>query len=102
MNKLNRNITIVVIILIIVLLAGYLVWLRGRYLTPENSATQTVENVTPAPTIVATIQPTASASASATPKVSPTASSSATVKATVKPLATKIPAETASPSALVK
>lgn len=77
----NRNVTIVVIILIVVLLAGYLVWLRGRYSPPDEGALNTVE-VSPAPT--PTVEATPTVSASATP--------SASASATVSPRATSSPA----------
>lgn len=87
-NKLSRNVTIVVIILIIVLLAAYLVWLRGKYsaepiLSPSpNPTVQASPSLEPSPTV--------SASASATPVASPkeaTKSGSKTIK-TATPAAT--------------
>lgn len=92
-NALNRNVTIVVIILIIVLMAGYLVWLRGKYLTP-NSDTQTTEQASISPTV----QPTPTQTVVA----SPTASASATIKPSAKASPTKAPLKTASPSAKLK
>lgn len=71
---LNRNITILVIVLVIILIAGYLLWLRGKFPTSQtqlNSASlqQTVD---PTPTILPpTPTATAEASLSATPKLSP-------------------------------
>ncbi len=56
----SRNVSIVVVILVLVVIAGYLVWLRSRVeptVTPELEQTQ----VTPTP------EPTLTASPSATP-----------------------------------
>ena len=66
----SRNVTIVVIILILVVLAGYLVWIRSR-LTPTTQPIGEREVPTISPTV--TLSPTASPSAtpSATPRVSP-------------------------------
>ncbi len=50
----NRNVTIVVIILVLVVIAGYLVWLRSKYqptVTPQIE-TETV-GATPSPMITA-------------------------------------------------
>ncbi len=86
--QMNRNVTIVVIILTIVVIAGYLVWLRGRYiqeLAPKLDSNQTMESVavsspdpapslTPTPTATASARPsdgklkTASPSAKASPR----------------------------------
>ncbi len=77
----SRNVTIVVIILIVVLLAGYLVWLRGRYSAGDQENLNVVE-VTPTPTPSVEATPTASASATPT----------ATASATVSPRATSSPA----------
>lgn len=53
----NRNVTIVVIILVLVVIAGYLVWLRSRYQPPVSPKVETQPEVT------ATAVPTASVSA---------------------------------------
>lgn len=48
----NRNVSIVVIILVLVVIAGYLVWLRSRVqnqVTPEANVEQTMVE-TPMPT----------------------------------------------------
>jgi len=65
----NKNVFIVTIILILVVVVGYLVWVRSKFeqtVTPESNTT---EVVLPSPTPVLS-SPTASASAtpSATPK----------------------------------
>ncbi|MBI2039634.1 hypothetical protein HYT18_01015 [Candidatus Microgenomates bacterium] len=59
----NRNVTIVVIILVLVVIAGYLVWLRSRYQGPVSPQVEQVQEVTPTP--IST--PTQIASPSATP-----------------------------------
>lgn len=67
--------TILVIILVVILLAGYLLWLRGRF-----KATQVELIVSPTPKLEITVSPTvvATPSATATPsgklKTSPTIS----------------------------
>jgi cytoskeletal protein RodZ len=80
----SRNVTIVVIILIIVLLASYLVWLRARYNTASVQ--------TPSPAITETASP----SATLTP--SPTATASAAGKQATKSGSLK----SASPSAKLR
>lgn len=49
----NRNVTILIIVLIILLLAGYLLWLRARF---QSSATGAMN--TPTPQVTVTSQPT--------------------------------------------
>lgn len=64
----SRNVTILVIILVILLIAGYLLWLRGRFQTSTLQTTPTpVVQVTsiPTPTEVV-ISPAATATPSAT------------------------------------
>lgn len=57
----NRNVTIVVIILVLVVIAGYLIWLRSKFQPPVTPQVQEQVQVTPTP------QPTVEASPSATP-----------------------------------
>lgn len=69
----SRNVTILVIMLIIILIAGYLLWLRGRFQVSQVSENPapTVEitpTFTPVPTVAS---PSAAASPSGT-KLSPT------------------------------
>ena len=71
----NRNVSIVIVILVLVVIAGYLVWLRSRYqppvtALPESSASPEVM-VSPSPSLEV------SASPSAKPK---SATSGATVR----------------------
>lgn len=56
----HRNVTVVVIILVLVVIAGYLVWLRSKFQQP-SFPTAIEEQVTPMPSS------TVSASPSATP-----------------------------------
>ena len=64
----NRNVTIVVIILILVVLAGYLVWFRSK-VAPSPQPLGERPNPTVTPTLIPspTVSPTATPSA--TPKV---------------------------------
>ena len=57
----NRNVTIVVVILVLVVIAGYLIWLRSKFQSPVTPQIQEHVQVTPAP------QPAVEASPSATP-----------------------------------
>lgn len=58
----NRNITIVVILLVLVVIAGYLVWIRSKV---QSTVSPRAEQVQVTPTAV----PTLAASPSATPAV---------------------------------
>lgn len=61
----NRNMTIVIIILVLVVIAGYLVWLRSKVQTPVSPQVIEVEEevvVSPSPQLEAT--PTATPAAS--------------------------------------
>lgn len=58
----NRNVSIVVVILVLVVIAGYLVWLRSKVTPVISPQVEQQAQVTPTPT------PTAVASPSATPK----------------------------------
>lgn len=63
----SRNVTILVIILVILLIAGYLLWLRGRF---QNASQQTAVTVTPeviSPTVMPLPTLVASPSATASP-----------------------------------
>lgn len=89
----NRNITILVVILIILLIAGYLIWLRNKFQTvrtPVVVPTPTAVMATPIPTVIE-----ATPSAMATPsgvKVSPT------VKPKISPTLTPKPTSRVTPS----
>lgn len=61
----NRNVSIVVVILVLVVIAGYLVWLRSRVTAPVVPEVQEIE-VTAAPSAAATASPSASPSEEAT------------------------------------
>lgn len=60
----NRNVSIVVVILVLVVIAGYMVWLRSKVSTPVIPVTEQVQ-VTVPPTVVP------SATTSATPSAIP-------------------------------
>ena len=83
----NRNVTILIIILVVILIAGYLLWLRGRFETaqvqPAVTPTPEITQAIASPTIAS---PSASASPSAKPtgKVTPTKAESTTSGKTVK------------------
>lgn len=69
-ESMSRNVTILVIILVILLIAGYLLWLRGRFQASliQSTLTPTVEvTATPIPTTT-TASPSAAATPSATPR----------------------------------
>lgn len=57
----NRNVSIVVVLLVLVVIAGYLVWLRSRVQTP----------VSPQATPETTVTPISSPEATATPSATP-------------------------------
>ncbi len=57
----NRNISIVVVILVLVVIAGYLVWIRSKYQPPVSPKMEEQVTVTPSPA------PTKSAFPTATP-----------------------------------
>lgn len=56
----NRNISIVVVILVLVVIAGYLIWLRSRVTSPAIPSAEQVQ-------VTATPEATTTASPSATP-----------------------------------
>lgn len=58
---LNKNVAIVTIILVLVVIAGYLVWLRSRYQPPVSPQLEREVQVTPS------VEPKVSTSPSATP-----------------------------------
>lgn len=58
----NRNVSIVVVILVLVVIAGYLIWLRSKVTPVVSPKVEQQVQVTSIPT------PTAIASPSATPK----------------------------------
>lgn len=57
----NRNVAIVTIILVLVVIAGYLVWIRSRYQPPVSPKLEQEVQVIPS------VEPEVSASPSATP-----------------------------------
>lgn len=58
----NRNVAIVIVILVVVVIAGYLVWIRSRYQQPLVPNTEKASQVSPSP--VESASPTSSPSAS--------------------------------------
>lgn len=50
MIKINRNVTIVVIILVLVVIAGYLVWFRSKFQAPVSPQVEVQVTATPSPT----------------------------------------------------
>lgn len=71
----SRNVSILIIILVIVLIAGYLVWLRGRFQAPKEEIipTPTQQVIEPSPTLTQAV---------ASPTTSPTATPSGRRSAT--------------------
>lgn len=71
----SRNVTILVVILVILLIAGYLLWLRGRFQadqTPQTPvSTQETINQNPQPTIASV---SGTSNVTATPSARPTVS----------------------------
>lgn len=59
----NKNVAIVTVILVLVVIAGYLVWLRSRFQQP----------VSPKPTEEIVVTPTPSPTPQATPTATPSA-----------------------------
>lgn len=55
----NRNVAIVTIILVLVVIAGYLVWLRNRYQPPVSPQPSPEVTTTPTSTPVQTATPSA-------------------------------------------
>lgn len=56
----NRNITIVVIILVLVVIAGYLIWLRSKVQAPVSPRVEEEVQVTPTPSPIVSATPSAS------------------------------------------
>lgn len=75
----NRNITIVVIILIIVVLAGYLLWLRSQFQIPSSVAPEPTVAVAPTNTPTPTLSLIPSATPSATIKPGTKTSTSSSI-----------------------
>ncbi len=78
----SRNVTILVIILVILLVAGYLLWLRGRFqaTTAPQAPVEQIISPTAIPTVVnPSATPIATTSATPTGKqISPTPTKTAT------------------------
>lgn len=80
MKKINRNISIVVVLLVLVVIAGYLVWLRNR--VQPTVTPQIEEQVVITPTVVPTMaaSPSASPGKEATGSIKQKTSTSSSVK----------------------
>lgn len=80
----NKNVTILIIVLTIILIAGYLVWLRGKFQTSPVL-------ITPIPTPMVTIEPTEipTPTVEASPTATPTPTKSEPT-ATVTPRVRKV------------
>ncbi len=72
--SMNRNVSILIVILTVVVIAGYLWWLRTQFSQTATLPTPTPVITQPYPTVL----PTPSASPSAMPKLSPTISATKT------------------------
>ena len=59
MSVLNRNVAIVTVILVLVVIAGYLVWLRSRVQPPVSPKVEQEVQVTPTTTPLQTAVPIA-------------------------------------------
>lgn len=59
----NRNVTIVVMILVLVVIAGYLVWLRSRYQPPVSPKVEEQVQVIPQTSPAVAASPTATTGA---------------------------------------
>lgn len=75
----NRNVTIVAVILVLVVLAGYLVWLRNRFQQPVSPQLgETQEEVVPTP--ISTPQVSASPSAQVSPSANQKTSTPSSIR----------------------
>lgn len=74
----SRNVSILIIILVVVLIAGYLVWLRSRFQAPKEEIvpTQQVVELSPSPT-QQIVSPSPTTSPTTTPSVRRSATGSA-------------------------
>lgn len=82
----SRNITIVVVILIVVLLSFYLVWLRNHFgvISPNEQIGIVIESASPVASLSPTPTPSPVASVTASPSAKPTKSASPSAKASPK------------------
>lgn len=72
--SMNRNVTILIIILTIVLLSFYLVWLRGKFQVRELQSPSPTTMLSPSPSPEVTLTSTPQATPSASPSVKPPSS----------------------------
>ena len=80
MNFINRNVSIVVVILVLVVIAGYLVWLRSRVQNPISPKTTEEMVQTPAPTASSSAQMATSSAKEATGSMKQKAATSSSMK----------------------
>ena len=80
----NRNVTIVVIILVLVVIAGYLVWLRSRIQPPVSPAVVEEVVVNPSPQDIASPEASPSAIPGAKEATPATKDKTSTPGATVR------------------
>ena len=77
----NRNVTIVIIILVLVVIAGYMIWIRSKYQPPVIPIVEDqVQVVEPSPTITASPSATPKVGKEATGSVKEKTSTSSSVK----------------------
>ncbi len=73
----NRNVSIIVVILVLVVIAGYLVWIRSRYQSPVSTIQEEQ--------VIVTASPVPTASSSATPGAKKEATGSTKTKSATSP-----------------
>ncbi len=75
----NRNVTIVVVILVLVVIAGYMIWIRSKYqapMTPKSQEEVQIVEPSPSPSPVVSATPgTKEATGSTKPKAATSSSS---------------------------
>ena len=77
----NRNVTIVIIILVLVVIAGYMIWIRSKYQPPVIPIVEDqVQVVEPSPTITASPSAAPKVGKEATGSVKEKTSTSSSVK----------------------
>lgn len=77
----NRNVTIVIIILVLVVIAGYMIWIRSKYQPPVSPRVEDqVQVVEPSPSMSASPSATPKAGKEATGSMKEKTSTSSSVK----------------------
>ncbi|MCL4366679.1 hypothetical protein M1563_00725 [Patescibacteria group bacterium] len=82
LTNMHKSLTILVVILLIILMIGYLIWLKGKFQTPQNaiSITPTPYQETSEPTPMVSVTITATPSATPTPNKTASAAADKTTK----------------------